>query len=480
MFTRRRLLVLGLVLLSGTYLLAGGLPLPTANPADGDTPNRGQMVQPLDNGSYLWPYTARDTTTQQRTLATNLVIVGEDERVKRALTEQTNLDWELTEPANESDNETAGNATVTPSLTATESPTAANDSNDNPTDVEGLDAPTPIPDEKANASENESVPKPVEVDESVIEWNDAHGSTRYSYIDARPRGGKAGWVDEAYQIHAGDYFGSRYHIRAYTTPETEYTAIQIHQEYWDWFRMRHTVTDIQRSRNVLESDFLDQPYVQSVSREYHAINRGWNDGWLSEIRLAPGLVALVLMSLFTRETHRSLHNEGKRLFSWVRSNVRGFVMATVLGGLYLGVRSAGIVLESNIQDVDPRVFLAVLYPAIALGLPLLAAILAQPFGATSRFSRLQRVASRLGPPLKALPAFGFAFAGLAGSFVLDFGGLGVASVPVQLVLHRVGLAVALGLLAAGSTRVDERGAGLLVLGILGWVTGLVMPLFGYI
>jgi len=477
MFTRRRLLVIGVVVLSSTYVLAVGLPLPTSNPADGDTPSRGQMVQPVDNGSYLWPYTAREETTQQRTLATNLVIVGEDERVQRALTEQTNLNWELTEPTeNESENETAVNETVTPTPEGTETPAAGNDTADNGT--EEFAAPTPVPEE--NASVNDSVPQPVAVDESVINWNDAHGSTRYSYIDARPAGGEAGWVDEAYQIHAGAYFGSRYHIRAYTTPEAEWTAIQIHQEYWDWFRLRHTVTDIQRSRNVLESDFLDQPYVRSVSREYYGINRGWNDGWLSEIRLAPGLAAVFLLALFTRETHKSIQQEGRRLFSWTRNNIRGFVMAGVLAAVYLGVRSVGIVLETTVPNVDPRVFLAVLYPTIALGLPLLAVILAQPFGATSRFDRTQRIADRLGPPIEALPAFGFAVAGLGGAFVLDFAGLGVGAIPVQLILHRVGLACALGLLAAGSTRVDERGAGLLVLGALGWLVGLVMPLFGYI
>jgi hypothetical protein len=64
--------------------------------------------------------------------------------------------------------------------------------------------------------------------------------------------------------------------------------------------------------------------------------------------------------------------------------------------------------------------------------------------------------------------------------VLDFGGLGVEAIPVQLVLHRVGLTVALGLLAAGATRIDERGAGLLVVGGVGWILGLVMPLVGYV
>jgi preprotein translocase subunit Sss1 len=36
------------------------------------------------------------------------------------------------------------------------------------------------------------------------------------------------------------------------------------------------------------------------------------------------------------------------------------------------------------------------------------------------------------------------------------------------------------LLAAGATRVDDRGAGLLLVGGLGWLLGLVMPLAGYV
>jgi hypothetical protein len=79
-----------------------------------------------------------------------------------------------------------------------------------------------------------------------------------------------------------------------------------------------------------------------------------------------------------------------------------------------------------------------------------------------------------------LPAFGFAFVGLTAAFVFDFGGLGISSLPVQLILHRVGLACGLGLIAAGSSHIDERGAGLLFLGSLGWVTGLLMPLVGYV
>ncbi|MEF8786946.1 MAG: hypothetical protein V5A45_13505 [Haloarculaceae archaeon] len=466
MFTRRRLLVVGLLLLAGTYLLAGGLGLPTANPADGNTPSQDQLIQPVENGSYLWPYTSRAKTTRERTLATNIIIVGDDDRVKRTLTQQTALDWQITEPENES-TANSTNASV------------ANETLENAS----VDAPTP--ENTTNATNvsnatNATNPQPVTIQGGGLGWQDTHGAKRYSYIDARPAGGDAGWFREAYQIHAGDYFGSRYHIRAYTTQETEWTAVQIHREYFDWFRLRHTVVGIQPSRNALESDFLDKPFVQSVSREYYGVNRGWNDGWVTEITLLPGMAALLVFGLFTRTTRYSLQQEMRRLVGWAWTNVRGFVLAGALVALYLSVRTAGIIFESTLPGVDPKVVFPILYPALAVGLPTITFVLSQPFGATSRFARLQQVARRLGSPLDPMPAFAFAFVGLTAAFVLDFGGLGISSIPVQLVLHRVGLACGLGLIAAGSSHIDERGAGLLVLGSIGWVTGLLMPLVGYV
>ena len=424
MVSRRRLIVGGFVVLFGLYLLAGGLGPPTATVPDTAEMDRSALVQPTPNGSYLWPYTSRERSPEGQALAINLVVQGEADRVQRVLTERSTLNWTLSEP-------TTGDPT-----------------------------------------------HPVELDDSVVSWNDAHGSTRYSYIDAEPRGGDARWIDETYQIHAGNYFGSRHHIRAYALPESGWTALQVHQEYWDWFRLRHTVTDTRNARTQLEDDFIDQPYVTSVRREYFGIDRGWSDGWLSIIELVPGL--LLLGGLLTRETRESLLGESKRLLRWSGQNVRGFVLATALAALYLGTRSVAVVFELAVSDIDPRIFLAVLYPALAVGLPAIAFSLAQPFGATSRFERVQRLSRWLGPRLQPTAAFGFVVAGLGGAFVLDFGGMGVRSIPVQLALHRVGLTVALGLVAAGGTRIDDRGAGLLLIGASGWLLGLVMPLFGYI
>ena len=457
MFTRRRLLVAGVLVLGCTYLVAGGLGVPTLAPADGNTPSDDQLVRPVENGSKLWPYTSRGKTTDQRTLATNVIIVGDDTRIRRLLTRQSKLRWELAVPANgTSDNGTANGTGP-------------------------VDAPTPVATNGTNVTaDNDTDTRPVTITRRGLGWEDTHGARRYTYIDARPAGGRAGWVREAYQIHAGEYFGSRSHIRAYTTPSTDWTAIQIHREYFDWFRLRHTVTGIQPSRNALESNFLEQAFVEEVRREYHGVNRGWNDGWLTEIDLLPGAAALLVTSLLSRETRRSLRRESKRLFRWVQDSLRGVLLGGGLVALVLGVRTVAIVFENAFPGLNPKVLFVALYPVLALGLPLVAFVFAQPFGATSRFGRLQRFAKRLGPPLDPVVAFGFAFLGLTLAFVLDFGGIGVSRIPVQLVLHRVGLACGLGLVAAGGANIDERGAGLLVLGTLGWLVGLAMPLAGSI
>ncbi|WP_336001038.1 hypothetical protein [Halorientalis halophila] len=486
MVSRRQLLVAGLVALTGAYLLVGGLGGLSEERAERDQVDRNRLILPTENGSYLWPYTSRKRTTAGQTLAINLVIHGDDQRVHRALTEQTSLDWRA--PIEE--NETAENGTDSldndsedgefggdaDSTAPTESPSEFAD-DETPTVQNDTETP-------ANGTVNGTAtpgPGPGEaIRDSLFEWADAHGSTRYTYIDSSPKGGSGHWLDETYQIHAGTYLGSRHHIRAYAAPRDNWTAIQVHQEYWDWFRLRHTVTDSRNARNRLENDFIGQPYVSDVTRTYYGVHGGWNDGWLSEIDLRPASVALVgLLGLLSANARRTIRRDAAYALRWIRGNVRGLVLAAMIAALYLSVRSAGLFLES-LSSVDPRAFVAVLYPVIAIGLPVVAFVFAQPFGATSRFERLQQISRFLGPRIQATPAFVFAFIALCVAFVLDFGGLGITSLPIELAIHRVGLAVALGLIAAGATRIDERGGSLLAVGVLGWLVGLAMPLLGYL
>lgn len=437
---RRQLLLIGLVVLAASYVLAGGFGGLTADPADRETLDREQLIQPAEGGSYLWPYTSRGRSSDGRTLAINLLIHGSDERVHQALVDRTELEWEETDP----------------------------DERDAETDTYEITA-----------------------DEDAIEWDDADGSTRYTYFDTTPRGGGGYWVEESYQLHTGTYLGSRHHIRAYTPPSDDWTAIQAHREYWDWFRLRHTVTDIQNSRNLLEGEFLDQPYVEEVRREYHGTDGGRSDGWLSVIELAtvgslpsPVPVAFAgvvgVLGIVDGGTGRAVWRAARRLIGWVYANVRGFILATALAGLFLGVRSAGLVLEAALPWITPKAFVVVLYPALVVGLPAVTLVFTQPLERATRFLRVQRVTSWVGHPLKPQPAFAFTVVGLSAAFIVDFVGLGVVALPIELLLHRVGLTVALGLLAAGAARSDTEGSGLVAVGLLGWITGLVMPLVGYV
>jgi len=301
-----------------------------------------------------------------------------------------------------------------------------------------------------------------------VDWDDADGSTRYSFIDSSPHGGDAEWVDESYQLHSGAYLGSRSHIRAYTSEADDWTAIQVHEEYFDWFRLRHTVTDIHGPARVIEDDFIDQPFVEDVSRTHYGLDGGWSDGWISSIELA---VIGLLSTVFARDTRTALGRVGGNLGQWAKTNRYGFVLAALLVGLLLGVRAIGIALESIVSGYSPQYIAGLLYPLIVVGPPAIVATFA--------------------PRLRPLSAFGFTIVGMGAGFVYDFAAIGIGIVPIQLVLHRIGLLLALGVLAV--TLVDSHNAGredeptadktdppLVVVAVAAWLVGLALPLFGYL
>jgi len=417
---RRRLVVIvGVLTLAGAYLLAGSVGFFPADEPAGDvtTVSEDRLIQPADNSSYLWPYTSRSETVHERTLAINIIIHGDPDRTKRALTDTGSLDWE------------------------------------------------PLDEEEADAD-------PDSYDLSVqegVDWDDADGSTRYSYIDSSPNGGDTQWVDESYQLHSGTYLGTRHHIRAYYSEDDEWTAIQVHEEYFDWFRLRHTVTDIHEPAQMIEDDFIDQPFVEDVSRTHYGLSGGWSDGWITSIELA---IVGLLSTVFARDTRTALGRVGRDLGKWAVVNRHGFLLAAALAGLLLGVRAAGIALEAVVTGYSPQYIAGLLYPLIVVGPPVIVGLLA--------------------PRLRPLGAFGFTVVGLGAGFVYDFAAIGIGMVPIQLVLHRIGLLLALGLLAVAvvsshnSGRFSEEGHAdepdppLVVIAVAAWLVGLGLPLFGYL
>ena len=452
---RRRTVAIAIVLAIAVVFGVGALLEPTTHdPPEIERVADDDLIQPVEDGSYLWPYTSRGETVTQRTLAINLIVHGPDDAVRRSLTDRTSFEFDQEQPEGDE------------------------------------------PDEHG-----------VVVDDRGLEWADAHGAVRYSYVDASPRGEDAVWMTEAYQLHSGSYLGERYHVRAYTHPEEDWTAIQAHTDYWDWFRLRHTVPDIHEAGLEIESDYLEAPFVEEVRREYHGIEGGYSDGWISVIELESeiedpddldavddpetdltdevsdneatadddphsavidplgwdgtawllGLLGIVgIAGVLAAETRRDLSRAGRAIAREIDRRRRAIALATALAGIILGVRVIGIGVETAVPTLHPKAIAAVLYPILALGLP--------------------AAASRLGRGTAPWAAASFALLGAGGAFVVDFGMVSVSFLPIRLVLHRIGLLLSLSLIAAGSAMGDERGKQFLAVGLATWFLGLGLPL----
>ncbi|WP_418281874.1 hypothetical protein [Halorubrum sp. DTA98] len=386
---RRRLTVAALVLVAVALVLSGFFGGTADEPAAHEVP--AEALIEVDGDYELWPYTSSRESIAGRTLAINVVFRADGDTVREALTARPDTDWEET-------------------------------------------------DEEEREAESDFVREAITTD-----WEDAHGSVRYSYFEG-PDGGE--WIDETYELHDGEYLGSRDHIRAYEAPDGEYTAVQVHEEYYDWFRLRHTVTDIGDPAVRLEDDFIAAN--ATVTREYRGIDGGWSDGWLSVIELA--VLIPLGGALLRRRTREATLEAATRFRSEATRHGDAAVLGVALASVVLGVRAAGIGLEISYPGVAPKAIAAPLYLVLAIGLPALTVAVAD---------RCEPTAAFLGVVV-----------GLGGGFLVDFAGLGVA-VPPDLIVHRLAMVTSLGLVAAGRAA-DDRAV--LVVGLAAWVIGLGLPL----
>ncbi|SNR48542.1 hypothetical protein [Halorubrum vacuolatum] len=389
---RNKALLVGLLVVVAVGLSLSGLLGGTADePVEGAVP--ADTLIEVDGEYELWPYTSRSESVEGRTLAINVVFHDDGDAVLEALTAQPETDWEETD-------------------------------------------------------ELETDADPDLVAEAVTEtdWEDAHGSVRYSYFEGPDQ---SGWAAESFELHDGEYLGSRDHIRAYESPDGAYTAIQVHEEYYDWFRLRHTVTDIDDPAVRLEDEFIESG-AATVSREHRGLDGGWSDGWLTIIELA--VLLPVLGTFLHRRTRRAGLEAARRLRGEAGRHADAAILGAALAAVYLGVRAAGIGLEVAYPGVPPKVIAAPLYLVIAAGLPALVLVAAGQCERTAAF-------------------LGIVF-GLGTAFVLDFAGLGVA-VPPELIVHRVAMLAALGLVAVGRAAAER---GVLAAGLIAWAVGLVLPL----
>ena len=394
--------------LGGAIVLAEW-PLLGVSPEEPSEPN---LVEPVEGGTELWPYTARAHDFESRTLGINIIFYGDPGDVRTALTERSELEWEE-EQIHEGD---ADSETV--STERIEIDPEADDLGD------------------------------------VISWSEAEGSTRYTYFEL---GGEGMWVDESYELHAGTYLGERKHIRAYDDPAGEWTAVQIHDEHWDWFRLRHTVTGISDSQRELESEFMGAPYTETVVRMPFGNETADSDGWVTGITLAGMVLPLVFVGITARS-----RNVTREVTTFLNEQRREIALGISLFAVYTAVRWLGIAGELVFSDISPKVVAAPLYVGLVLGVPATAYL--------------------LGKESDEAWAFAFAALGLGSAIVVDFAAMGTTVVPLRVILHRGAVVLPIGLVAVGgalSVSQSERPMAL-VIGVVGWIVALIAPLLGYI
>jgi hypothetical protein len=393
-----------LVAALGGAIAVGTWPLGAAG-AEGPTEPR--LIEPVDDGTLLWPYTARSKRHGARTLAINLVIRGDPDTVRDAMLNRSGPTWTETPPEMEA------------------------------AEAETFAAEIAVGNGTDGAAE-------------LVFWSPARGSTRYAYLVDR---GSGRWVTESYQIHDGTYFGRRTHVRAYEDPGGEWTAMQAHEEYWDWFRLRHTVTGVASAQRTVERDFMGAPFVDAVVRHpyHHGAPGGGN--WMTVVHfsllVAPGLVAL------RSERFGTVAADGFDRYG------RELGLGLALFVLYLGVRSLGLGVERVWPGADPHLVAAPIYLLLVLGTPALASTLASgadPGG-----------------------AFTGAVVWLGSAFVVDAVVMQVSALPLRFVLHRTAVLLAVGLIAYGGAQAADRDQHLpLIAGFLGWMLVLVPPALGYL
>jgi len=366
------------------FALLASVAVNPSTPGTGQNPAAESLYAPEGTGNHLWPYTSRTRSIEGRTLAINVVVRADPEELRTALVDRSEGNWTTVEDDDE--------------LVTASSP-----------------------------------------------WQPARGAARYTYV-APDRNATGTWVRAEHQLGTGTYLGRRVHIRVYPAPSGNWSAIQAHAEYWDWFRMRHTVTGIRPGADFIERDLRDEPFVERVAREYHGFPGGGSDGWVTTIEFAApvALVGAVAVG------HRREWFDG----NWSAADL---ALPIALAGVLLGVRSLGLAVEGAVPSADPRIFAAGLYPVLAFGPPALVTWLAGDR-----------------PPERAAVLAG---GGLGTGVVLDLAGVGVREVPIRLALHRFALCCALGLFALGIARGDRR---TVAAGALAWLVALAAPLAGYV
>ncbi len=300
--------------------------------------------------------------------------------------------------------------------------------------------------------------------ENPLGWGHAGGTERFAFMEIE---GEAHWLEESEQLHDGTYYGSRYHLRLYEAPggSEPVVAIQAHYEHFDWFTLRHSVTSIERAQQHVEADLMNRLGSDRVWREYMGNTEVYDsDGWVTLAGLSIFVLTVLVGSVQTaRRQINSIRENPYLLKAFDRITGDHLLLFASMIAIILGVRFAGIGIEL-LEVIRIRGIAALLFPFIALGLPIAAYLLA---------GRIER----------RFDAAVSASLGLSTAVLLDYYYLGISVLPLEVILHRTGLVIAIGLIAAGgATRAMQHGRGneFIVAGIAMWIVMLLVTLFGVI
>lgn len=425
MRARSRLTTGLLALLLLTLVVTAGTIAPEASQSDEEADSKsnskapdGVLLVSVDNQEErLWPYTSRQRDFQTRTLPINVIITEDAGTTRQVLAADEQTGW------------TAKNA------------------------------------------EGEAVT----LNGSGVVWSESEGATRYTYVQ-NTDGGE--WIDETSQVHDGHYLGARTHIRMYevTRGEDTWTALQAHEEYWDWFMLRHRVGSVARGRYLVEHQFYGTGLLADISRQRFG-NGGVldADGWVTIIDLVDwklrtgespttggAATAGVLVGLLAaRDRLQSLATEFRTEIERSGLTLAHVGMASALVAAPVGVRIVAVTLEQMFPGMSPKMIAAPCYFALAVGIPLTAAT----------FGRL----------MPSDDAFAVAAVALGAGFLLDYAHLGIGTLAIDIVIHRLVLLAGLGLIAAGGVRwteIPSHRHRYRAVGIAVWVGALLWPLAG--
>ncbi|WEL18746.1 putative membrane protein [Halorhabdus sp. SVX81] len=307
-------------------------------------------------------------------------------------------------------------------------------------------------------------PTAAEATDPAVQWDLTTGSNRYVYLADAGGDGTAGeWLTVDYQVHDGTYLGSRHHIRAYTSPDGdgEWTAMQAHHEHWDWFMGRHVVTSVEKSQSHLERELVAGSSAPEIRRIPVGGDQSDFDRWLTIVDLrdlgvsVASVLPVVLLGAFSARFSGVASRVRERVPT---QDIRTLLLAAGIVAVTLSVRVLGIQLERAL-DVAPKTIAFGLYPVLFVGLPTVTYLLARQ--------------------LDRPRAFAGASLGFVAAVLLDYSYLGVSHLSLTMLVYRGALAVALGLIAAGSSRDERRDpeqVSHVRLGVLLWLVATLLPL----